>query len=195
MEIEFAQGGFYGDAYTKLCAVYAGMLSEGGFKPQIKIIPTSGQWLPKYGQAYRVSLGLYKPGNGFTGLAVVPDRNFVTAPVQLFNHWNTGGGSYRGAALDDGSVVQGDPKLQDWTVKIIQEFDRQKQIGLVHDLIKYSAERAYYIPRPSSPKAFSVWWPAIGNVGTFRSAPNSNVWVDQRQNWWIDDTQKPLAKA
>jgi len=194
-EFEINIGGHYGNAYTKVCEVYAGMIAASGLKPKINVIAPPSVWLSNYGQVYRFSLGRYKPGDGFSGLAVVPDRNFVTSPVQLFNHWNTAGGSHRGAGVEGRSITEGDPKLQDLTVKIIQEFDRDKQVSLVHDLIRYATERSYYVPRPSSTKSFNLWWPVIGNVGAYRSAPNAGAWVDNRINWWIDDTKPPLKKA
>jgi peptide/nickel transport system substrate-binding protein len=194
-EFEINIGGHYGDAYNKICEVYSGMIAAAGLKPQIKVIAPATVWLSNYGQIYRFSTGRYKPGDGFSGLAVVPDRNFVTVAVQLFNHWNIGGGSHRGAGVEGRPVQEGDPKLQDLTVKIIREFDRNKQVSLVHELSRYVTERSYYVPRPSSAKLFSLWWPAVGNVGAYRSAPNAGTWVDTRQNWWIDETKAPIKKA
>ena len=51
----------------------------------------------------------------------------------------------------------------------------------------------YYIPRASSAKTFTLWWPAVGNAGAYAWYANSGVWVDRRREWWIDDSKAPLA--
>ena len=124
---------------------------------------------------------------------MIPERGYVTVALQLYNQFHKDGGGYRGAVPAGGSVLQGDPKLNDLTVQIIQEYDHNNQVKLVQDLIHYATEQTYTIPKVSSAKAFTLWWPAVGNVNAYSSYANSGVWVDQRINWWIDSSKAPLA--
>jgi hypothetical protein len=96
-------------------------------------------------------------------------------------------------AVDGGTTVNGDPFLNDLTEKITAEFELEAQQKLAHELARYATEASYYVPRVSVAKAYTVWWPAVGNVGAFSSYANSAFWIDQRRNWWIDDTKAPLA--
>jgi hypothetical protein len=83
----------------------------------------------------------------------------------------------------------------DMALKITQEFDRARQVTQMHDLIRYVTGQSYYIPRISAVKGYSLWWPVIGNLGSAVSYPGSNTWVDQRLNWWIDDSKPPIKAS
>jgi peptide/nickel transport system substrate-binding protein len=193
LEFDIYQGppGRYGAAYERQVELYDGMFRNAGQKPTLTPITNSDAWLSDYSRVYRTNT--YKPGDGFNGIAVIPERGYVTVALQLYNQFNNKGGGYRGAVPAGGSVLDGDPKLNDLTSKISREFDTNAQIDLVHDLIRYTAENMYYIPRASSAKAFTLWWPAIGNAGAYAWYANSGVWVDRRREWWIDSTKAPLA--
>jgi hypothetical protein len=175
--------------------LFAGMFFNGGLKPkQVGINPAS-LWLDQYSRGYRskdYAAGLKK---GFTGIALVPERTYPTVAVQVYNQFHKDGGGYRGMVPANGSVVEGDPRCNDLAIKISQEFERNRQKDLVHELIRYSTGQTYYVPRVSAAKGFSLWWPAIGNLGAFVSYPGAGVWTDLRVNWWIDDSQKPLKRT
>jgi hypothetical protein len=63
----------------------------------------------------------------------------------------------------------------------------------VHELIRYSTQEMYYVPRVAAEKAFSLWWPAIGNLGVDTTFPNASNWADGRINWWVDTTKPPFV--
>ncbi len=181
----------YGAVYQKTVELYDGFFLAGGLKSSQNVVTPASNWLSNYSRVYRSAT--YKPGSGFKGVAVIPERGYVTVALQLYNQFHKDGGGYRGTVPAGGSVLQGDPKLNDMTVQIIQEYDHGNQVKLVQDLIRYTTEQTYTIPKVSSAKAFSLWWPAVGNVNAYSSYANSGVWVDQRINWWIDSSKAPLA--
>jgi ABC-type transport system substrate-binding protein len=193
-EFNLNYGGHYGAAYNRVVEMYAGFFLEGGLRAKQTIITPSAVWLEQYSRVYRAATSA-ATGKGFDGAAVIPERTYATAAIQLYSQYHKDGGGYRGMVPSGGSVVTGDPKSNDLTAKIVQEFDRNKQKGLVHDLIRHEAEQQFYVPRVSVAKAFTLWWPAIGNIGAFNSYPGAAVWSDVRLNWWMDQTKPPLGKA
>lgn len=182
--------GRYGAAYDRQVEVYDGMFREAGQHPILTPITNGDEWLNSYSRVYRTAT--YQPGSGFNGLAVIPERSYVTVALQLYNQFHKDGGGYRGAAVNGGSVMDGDPAMNDMTVQINQEFEPERQIALVQDMIRYVTKEMYYIPRTSSTKAFTLWWPALGNVNAYSSYANSGVWVDQRREWWVDSSKPPF---
>jgi hypothetical protein len=54
--------------------------------------------------------------------------------------------------------------------------------------------QAYMIPRPVANRGYTVFWPAIANVGTQeRWAQNNATWSEEYINWWIDSTKAPFV--
>ena len=186
-------GGHYGGNYKQWVELLAGFFGNAGLQPKLSIIAPSSAWLSNYSRVYRAAS--YKTGDGFNGIAIVPERTYPTAAVQIYNQYHRDGGGYRGMVNTGGSVNKGDAKSTEMAVKITQEFDRNKQKALVHDFIRYEAEQLFYVPRVSVAKAFSLWWPVIGNVGAYVSYPGANNWADVRLNWWIDESKAPLKKG
>src|SRR5207245_7709826 len=92
-------------------------------------------------------------------------------------------------------VQDGDPQINDMTDKIRAEFDLPKQQALVQELIRHMAGQAYFIPQVSQAKAFTLWWPVIGNLGAYASSPNESIWKESRLHWWIDQSKPPIGKA
>ncbi|HEX5369781.1 MAG TPA: ABC transporter substrate-binding protein [Dehalococcoidia bacterium] len=191
MDLNMGPAENYGTVYQKTVELYNGFFLSGGMNSNLKVITPSSNWLSNYSRVYRTAS--YKPGSGFKGLAVIPERGYVTIALQLYNQFHKDGGGYRGAVPAGGSVLQGDPKLNDMTVQIVQEYDHDNQVKLVQDLTRYVTQQMYYIPNVSAAKALSLWWPAIGNVNAYSSYADSGVWTDQRINWWIDSSKPPLA--
>jgi hypothetical protein len=150
-------------------------------------------WLNQYARRYFNSG--YTVGDGFEGVAVVPERGYVTVAEQLYNQFHKSGGAYRGMALDTGTTVDGDPKLNELTEKLKGEFEIKAQQKLAHELVRHATESSYYVPRVSVAKAFSLWWPAVGNAGAYSSYANSSFWVDQWRERWIDTSKPPFKKA
>jgi peptide/nickel transport system substrate-binding protein len=181
----------YGPTYQRVVELYDSFFRDAGLKPSLQVRTPAEVWLNQYARKYFNSG--YKLGDGFEGVAVVPERSYGTAAIQLYNQFHKAGGAFRGMAVEGGTTIDGDPVLNDLAEKITAEFDVPAQQALVHELARYATEASYYVPRASVAKVFTVWWPAIGNVGAYSSYANSAFWIDQRRNWWIDDSKAPLA--
>jgi ABC-type transport system substrate-binding protein len=181
----------YGATYQRTVELYDSFFREAGLNPSLQVRTPAEVWLNQYARKYFNSG--YTVGDGFEGVAVVPERSYGTAGLQLYNQFHKAGGAFRGMALEGGTTVDGDPFLNDLTEKITAEFELEAQQALVHELARHATEASYYVPRISVAKAYTVWWPAVGNVGAFSSYANSAFWIDQRRNWWIDSTKAPLA--
>ena len=127
LEFDLYQGppGRYGTAYERQVELYDGMFRNAGQKSKLSPIINPDDWLTNYSRVYRTNT--YEPGAGFNGIAVIPERGYVTLALQLYNQFHKDGGGYRGAVPEGGSVLEGDPFLNDLTVKIKQEFDTDAQ--------------------------------------------------------------------
>jgi ABC-type transport system substrate-binding protein len=194
-DFNFSAGGAYGALYDRQVQVLAGMFSDGGLRPKQQGVTTASVWLDQYSRGYRSKEYAAGQKKGFNGIALVPERTYPTAAVQVYNQLHKDGQGYRGMVPAGGSVVDGDPKSNDLAIKITQEFDRAKQVSMTQDLIRFVTGQTYYIPRVSAVKGYSLWWPVIGNLGEFVSYPGSSTWTDARLPWWIDDSKAPLKKA
>ncbi|HLF79923.1 MAG TPA: ABC transporter substrate-binding protein, partial [Dehalococcoidia bacterium] len=185
-DFNYAGGGQYGNAYNKTAELLSGMFINGGLRPKLSPVVPADRWLDVYARGYRSKEYAAGKKPGFTGIGLIAERTYPTLAVQLYNQFHKDGQAYRGMLPQGGVITEGDPKLSDLASKIAQEFDRAKQKGFVHELIRYATGQSYYIPRISSAKAYSLWWPAVGNVGAFVSDPGAGNWVDLRLNWWVD---------
>jgi ABC-type transport system substrate-binding protein len=194
LDINFAGQGQYGAAYDKAAQLFAGMFLNGGLKAKQVPITPNDRWLNDFSRVYTGALGGGKRA-GFNGLSMVAERTYPTLAVQLFNQFNKEGQGYRGMVPAGSNVLDGDPKSNDMAIKISQEYDREKQKTLVHDLIRYETEQTFYIPRVSSAKPFTLWWPAVGNANALIGPPGAGFWADLRVAWWVDDSKAPVKKA
>jgi peptide/nickel transport system substrate-binding protein len=195
IDMNYAGGGQYGNVYNRSAELISGMLGNGGLRPKLNPVVPADRWLDQYSRGYRSKDYAAGTKPGFSGVAQVAERTYPTLAVQLYNQFHRDGQGYRGMVPPNGNVVEGDPRCTDLAAKISQEFDRNRQKDLVHELIRYATGQSYYIPRVSSAKAFSLWWPALGNVGAFVSYPGAGNWVDLRLNWWVDASKPPLNRA
>jgi ABC-type transport system substrate-binding protein len=194
-DFNFASGGQYGALYDRQVQVLAGMFDSGGLKTKQSGVATASVWLDQYSRGYRAKEYAAGQKKGFNGVSLIPERTYPTAAVHVYNELHKDGQGYRGMVPQGGSVPNGDPQANDLALKITQEFDRARQVSLTHDIIRYVTGQTYYIPRISSVKGYSLWWPVIGNLGAFNSYPGSSTWTDQRLSWYIDDTKQPLKTS
>jgi len=195
-DLYYNGGPQFGAAYARTAEIYSGFFGDGGLRPKLRpIVPFDPKWLLEYSRLYTVAFGNYGTVPGHSGVCLIAERAYSTLPVQIRNQMHKSGQGYRGMVPPGGSVPEGDPRSNDLAVKIDQEFDRKKQVALVHELTRYSTDQMYYVPRVSAEKPFSLWWPAIGNVGVDVWYANRGFWADERINWWVDDSKPPLKKA
>lgn len=184
--------GQFGPIYNRIADIYSGMLLEAGIRLNYNNMEFV-DWVNNVSQGYRSALYRRGERNGFEGIGMQGERGYPTAAVQVYNQFNAAGQGYRGNSPDGENIADGDPYLNDLTIKINQEFDPEAQISMMHDLIRYATGMAYYCGHPSSAKTFELWWPVLSNNGAFTPYPGTNLWSSIRSNWWIDPTKAPLA--
>jgi peptide/nickel transport system substrate-binding protein len=87
----------------------------------------------------------------------------------------------------------GDPELNPILESYVQSFDRDEQIGLAHEFIRNFAGKMHTIIKPTSSRQFTLWWPAIGNIGVHNTLAAGSEGFERRRHWWIDSSKAPLA--
>lgn len=180
--------------YNRIVEVYNAMFIDGGLKPKL-VGMTTNELLDDFTNVH-VSKE-FKEGKkpGFNGMLMRSDRPFGSPILATYGTMNKDGAYYEGISPDGRNVQNGDPKVNDLTDKIRGEFDLAKQQALIHDLVKYFTGQMYFIPQISQAKAYSLWWPCIGNNGLYDSSPNESLWKESRRDWWIDQSKPPFNKA
>jgi ABC-type transport system substrate-binding protein len=187
-EFTYVGDGRYGNVYPRVAQVIAGMLTEGGLRPQQN---------PMQYQLYydNYFLSYVKPdGKGFNGLILRTGRGFPTAALQYQGQVHGGGSVHHGSTPTGLNAKDGDPKVNALIEKMRQEFDFGAQQAISHEIIKYYTQQAYTIARPTISIPYTLVWPVIGNYKVWEAWSNTSN-VEQAMNWWIDDTKKPLAKT
>ena len=172
--------------------LYNAMFLDGGLKPKLNGITEATNYQNNYYYGYRSAEYAAGTKKGYDGVAAGQERPFATIGLAIFGTLHKDGAFYHGFSPDGTNVQNGDPKINDWAVKIQQEFALDKQRTLTHELIKYFSDQSYYIPQPSAAKGFTLWWP-IGNLGVFSNGVSPNLWTERHLNWWLDRTKAPFA--
>jgi ABC-type transport system substrate-binding protein len=176
----------YGPAYHQLLDIFEGMLAEGGMT-----LERDGQPYAFYRSEIYDFYLKEKYANrsmDLTGIIHRATRGFPTVAAGLFGMMHPNGGFYHGAAPDGGNVADGDPDMIAMIEKVKAEPDMEEQQAQVKELIRYITGQMYNVPRPTNAKLFRNWWPAIGNVGLNNTYAGGNIWVEERINWWVDES-------
>ena len=184
----------YGPTYIKSAELFAASLLDGGIKSQMRGFPYE-QFKDIYYEAYFGPSFNSGKTKGFNGIVHLANPAASTLASHLFTFVHRDGGRFHGMATDGKNPQNGDAKLNSDIEKIQLEFDRDKQIALTHDVIRYFTGQAYYIPRPGHTKLFTVTWPALADHTTYVRPPSDNQWSGRNIHWWIDSTKAPLQKA
>jgi ABC-type transport system substrate-binding protein len=180
---------------NQIVQLYNGWFLEGGLKSKLNGYNNAPQYQDEFYYGYQNPGYARGEKKGYGGITMGSERPFATIALMVFGTMHKDGAFYHGMSPDGRNVQNGDPKINDLALKIKQEFDLQKQQSLTHDLVRYFTGQSYYVPQPSQAKAFSLWWPAIGNLNVFSNGVSPNIWAENRLSWWIDPTKPPLAKA
>jgi ABC-type transport system substrate-binding protein len=180
--------------YNRIVEVYNAMFLDGGLRPRL-IGKNTAELQDDYTQVH--ASPDFKDGKkkSFNGFLMRTDRPYATPGLALFGTMHKDGPYYMGLASEGGDARNGDARVNELTARIRSEFELRKQQALVHELVKYFTGQMYFIPQVSQAKAFSLWWPAIGNLGLHDSSPNESVWKESRRDWWIDAAKPPLARS
>jgi peptide/nickel transport system substrate-binding protein len=187
----------YGAAYGSTVEIYQGMLADIGLRARLQGQPYA-QWLANWHYGYIPAN--YRAGSvkGFNGIGLAAERQRYTPAISLYGLMHPDGDAFHGAVNPAGtnSGIDGDPKLTADLARLRQETDRGRAMTLTHDIIRYATENAIYVPKPSTSKPYSVWWPAIANNFVYNSSTvGPNIWAETRLNWWLDQTKPPFKSA
>jgi ABC-type transport system substrate-binding protein len=184
--------GTYGVVYSRLLEIYASMLPDVGLRAKLNGVPYA-TWQPQFYGGYVKAA--YDAGRvkGFNGAGLSAERSRYTALLSLFGIFHVQGDAFHGASANGGPGNAGDPKVNDLLGRLRTESDNNKIKEGVKEAQRYLAEQVYIIPKPNNSIPFTVWWPTIGNLMTYNTAPaGPNRWAEQNLQWWIDDTKPPL---
>ena len=185
----------YGAGYARQVQIYSAMFSDIGLKPSQKGLPYA-TWLAQYHYGYIPATYNAGQTKGFTGIGLGAERQRYTSVLSVYGLTHPEGDAFHGATPDGKDAVKGDPKLSDMLAKLRQETEKNKVNDGMKEVQKYLAQQMYFIPKPSNSIPFTVWWPAIGNVGAYTSSPvGANRWAEHNLQWWIDTTKAPFAKS
>jgi ABC-type transport system substrate-binding protein len=182
----------YGATYGRMVEIYSAMFNEIGLRARDQGLQYQ-EWLPQYHYGYLPNDFAAGKVKGFNGIGLAAERTRYTPVLSLFGLLDVNGDAFHGATTDGSNAVKGDAKLNADLDALRRETDHDKLVGGVRDVIRYATQQAYFIPKPSNPKFFTIWWPAIGNLQAFNSSVvGANIWAEDRLAWWIDQTKPPF---
>ncbi|HLF76353.1 MAG TPA: ABC transporter substrate-binding protein [Dehalococcoidia bacterium] len=184
----------FGALYNNIVQLYQAMFNDAGLRGSLKGEPFN-QWVDNRVQAYFYQETLNGTRKGYSGAQLMAERPFPTAATLISSTLHYQGGAFHGMTPDGKDGHKGDPKLNDMSEKIGLEFDRKKQVEMVHDVVRYVTQQSYYIPQASSAKKFQLWWPVISGVNAVTSPPDFTNWADNYLDFWLDPSKAPLKKA
>jgi ABC-type transport system substrate-binding protein len=172
--------------------IYASMLPDVGLRAQLNGVPYA-TWQPQYYQGYVKAAFDAGRVKGFNGAGLSAERSRYTALMSLYGLHHVQGDAFHGASLNGSAGNEGDSKINDLLGRLRLESDNEKVKEGVKEAQRYLAEQMYIIPKPTNSIAFTLWWPKLGNVMAFNTAPaGPNHWAEQNLQWWIDESKAPL---
>jgi ABC-type transport system substrate-binding protein len=184
----------FGALYNSIVQLYQSMFNEGGLKGNLKGLPFT-QWVDTIVQAYFYRETVEGKKKGYNGAQLMAERPFPTAASLISSSLHYLGGAFHGMTPDGKEGHKGDPKLNEMSEKIGLEFDRKKQIDLVHDVIRYATQQSYYIPQGTSAKQFQLVWPVLSGFNALTAPPDFTNWGDALLDIWIDQSKAPIKAS
>jgi len=184
----------FGALYNNIVQLYHAMFNDAGLKGNLKGLPFN-QWVDQIVQAYFYREFTAGTKKGFNGAQLMAERPFATPANLIASTLHHLGGAFHGMTPDGKDAHKGDPWLNQMSEKINLEFDRKRQIELVHDVIRYVAEKAYHIPQGTSAKQFQLIWPVLSGYNATIAPPNFTNWGDALLDIWIDNTKAPIKSS
>ncbi|HEY7268510.1 MAG TPA: hypothetical protein VH951_01665, partial [Dehalococcoidia bacterium] len=184
----------YGATYTKLAETLVGMLNDGGMKLKQGPAEYQNDWLPNYHFAYSAN---YQGGadkvRTFSGMALRAPTFYATLAQTLFTNQHKDGSRFEGCTPDGKNAHLGDPTLNKKIEALKQEFDLNKAHAQALDIAQYVAEQAYWAQGyPFSNLTFGNYWPAIGNLGVYRTWTTARLIPETVLNWWVNTDAPPI---
>ena len=191
----FEAGFFYpagrGGYQQQLADIVPNLLDAGGIKTRAEAVDNNSVFIPNMLRQY--TGGKRAMGKASDGLQIIAGGARVTADLSLQNYYDTGGPSFIGMPVNGNGPEVGDPDIVGLVRRMREEFDRNRQVSLSHDLHRLMAERSYSLPLHWSTPTLQLIWPAIGNAGYFTQFTSGTSQIESRLHWWLDTSKPPLA--
>jgi ABC-type transport system substrate-binding protein len=184
----------FGALYNSVVQLYHAMFNDGGLRGSLKGQPFN-QWVDTIVQAYFYKEFTAGTKKGFNGAQLMAERPFATPANLIASTLHYLGGAFHGMSPDGKDAHKGDPKLNEMSEKLNQEFDRKRQIDQVHEVIRYVAQQAYHIPQGTSAKQFQLVWPVLSGYNAATAPPNFTNWGDALLDIWIDPSKAPIRAS
>jgi peptide/nickel transport system substrate-binding protein len=182
----------YGAPYLKSVELLTGMMEDGGLRG-VQRGYAYQQFKDIYYEAYYGPSFESGKTKGFNGMVHLANPAAPTVASHLFTFVHKDGGRFHGMTPNGQNAHLGDTKLNSDIEKLRVEFDRDKQVSLTHDIVRYFTGQSYYIPRPAHVKQLTLVWPALSNYQTYNRTPSDNQWAEANLQWWVDQTKPPFA--
>ena len=178
-------GGNYGPEYDRQIDITEAMAADAGFKPNTNVVNYQNVLIPQY-QEVR---------GEFDGIGWMLRPQSSSDPIdKLAEYMFSGSGpnfiGFDAAGKGDHS---GDPTVDDLIRKSRIEKDTNKRKQLMFDIQRHMAGEMYFIRAIAGATGFDLAWPALRNFNYFRAPAGRRS--EEVVYWWLDDTQKPLAKG
>jgi peptide/nickel transport system substrate-binding protein len=183
----------FGALYNSIVQLYDAMFREGGLRGDLSKGLPFEQWVNQIVQAYFYNENVAGTRKGYSGAQLMAERPFATPASLISSTLHYLGGAFHGMTPDGNNAHEGDPELNAMSEKIGLEFDRDAQIAMVHDVIRYTTQQSYYIPQGTSAKQFQLIWPVLSGFNAVTSPPNFTNWGDALLDIWLDTTKAPIA--
>ena len=182
----------YGGGYLESVQLIGGMLFEGGLEATMRGFPYE-QYKDKYYEAYYGPSYASGKTSGFNGIIHLANPSNPSVAAELFTFTHKDGGRFHGMTPDGNNAHLGDPRLNSDIENLKLEFDREQQIAIVHDLIRYFTGQSYYVPRPARTRLVTLTWPCLENFDVYQPSPSENQWTETNLQWWINQSKPPFV--
>ena len=192
--LHYNGGNEYSPSYTRTAELISGMLHAGDIRARLDPRSYENDWLPNYQSGYTPAANLGKQIRGFPGLIYRAGAASPTLATQLYGVYHRNGGRFIGITPDGKNAQNGDADVNRAVESLRREFDLDKQKSMALDFARLVARKAYDIPAPAhSTLGFSLSWPVIANLGTYRGWPAGSPVTETNLHQWLDASKPPLA--
>lgn len=192
--LHYNGGNEYSPSYTRTAELLSGMLHAGDIRARLDPRDYASDWLPNYQSGYTPVANLGKPIRGFPGLIYRPGGGSPTMATQVYSAYHRNGSRFVGMTADGKNAQNGDADINRAVENLRREFEVDKQKSMALELARLMARKAYDIPAPAhSSMGFSLSWPVIANLGTYRGWPAGSPVTETSLHQWLDSTKPPLT--
>ena len=174
-------GTAYGRDYLKQVESIEGMTREAGFKPTIKTVDYTSEYIPRIRNARgRFEGWTHKLGPGFA----------EDASARMdYDFYSRGGENFYGFDAAGKGDDSGDPEVDRMLERAHRELDVGKRKEIVFDAQRYLAKKMYNVYWPGGASGFDMAWPALKNFRVYGTPHRGRIAAHW---WWLDQSLAPF---